>query len=707
MNPRLFKLDFSDALKNAKTQLIAVKEGGMEPFAPFEAVFETTMPPDVHWFGAFLREGEDRFSIHQLNHVPRATWSLRDAATEGLTEIVYAGKADRFGRVDLEFEARHASNPKPPTLDDIAALGRRAHPRLIVGDKGVFDRIKAARATNEVIAATDNHLWRYVDLVMKNKELVFKLDGRRLWSQAVTARTFGLLYAYKFSGEKKYIDRLEKELRAVSKWPTWNEEHFLDCALITFAFAVAYDWLYDDWTPEARDMIAAAIIEKGLKKAGPDDFWIHNGNNWAQVSHACMVAGSIAVADRCPELTQRLIASAVTTFHEPLEFYGPNGGFPEGVGYWLFATTYTVLAIDAFKAAFGTDFGLSADPGFAKSGEFQEIMMGPSGKLFGHSDSGSTRGPLPPIWWYAKTYNRPDLAAGIERELSLKFSDPGTQQGKVGDWDIPGCDHGCEYCYLPLIWMVDVPLVKGSSKIPLAWESRGDVPVVIQSSDRRDGDFFWAGIKGGCSNFSHAHADQGSFVFDAYGERWSIDLGGENYGIGEKRYGMKFWNNATLDSPRWTYLRIGPQGHSVVSIDAENPNHLAYANIVDFKSDGKGSSSCRVDLTDVYPITRKSASRIATMQSAPRCWTLEDRFEGVPIGTEFTWKMNTYADIKIDGKVATLIQNGKTLTLTATDGEWSTFKLDFTDQTPDDKIIQLHLKLKAVAENFSWSVSFR
>jgi len=42
--------------------------------------------------------------------------------------------------------------------------------------------------------------------------------------------------------------------------------------------------------------------------------------------------------------------------------------------------------------------------------------------------------------------------------------------------------------------------------------------------------------------------------------------------------------------------------------------------------------------------------------------------------------MNTYADIKIDGKVATLIQNGKTLTLTATDGEWSTFKLDFTDQ---------------------------
>jgi hypothetical protein len=68
----------------------------------------------------------------------------------------------------------------------------------------------------------------------------------------------------------------------------WNTSHFLDCAELTAAFAIAYDWLYDAWTSTQRDTIRQAIVSYGLS-FGVNSFtnssntfaWWHNVNgNW-------------------------------------------------------------------------------------------------------------------------------------------------------------------------------------------------------------------------------------------------------------------------------------------------------------------------------------------------------------------------------------------------------------------------------------------
>lgn len=58
----------------------------------------------------------------------------------------------------------------------------------------------------------------------------------------------------------------------------------------TLAFAVAYDWLYDQWTPDQREAIKWSIItlglEKGLSAYDETAFWVSVNGNWNCVSRA-------------------------------------------------------------------------------------------------------------------------------------------------------------------------------------------------------------------------------------------------------------------------------------------------------------------------------------------------------------------------------------------------------------------------------------
>ena len=67
--------------------------------------------------------------------------------------------------------------------------------------------------------------------------------------------------------------------------------------------------------------------------------------------------------------------------------YGPDGGYPEGFGYWGYGTSFQVMLIAALESAFGTDNGLSQAPGFMESARFMQYMTAPSGDCFCFSDS--------------------------------------------------------------------------------------------------------------------------------------------------------------------------------------------------------------------------------------------------------------------------------------------------------------------------------
>ena len=326
-------------------------------------------------------------------------------------------------------------------------------------------------------------------------------------------------------------------------------------------------------------------------------------------------------------------------------------------------------------------------------GLFPDLMTGPSGQLFNHSDSGRGRGILAPLWWYARELGRPDLVT-TERKI-----------GFANYAHAPAMDrnpHSCEFCFMPLIWMVDVPSESKSSKTPLSWWSGSSVPVTVQTASRDDPDAIWVAMKGGTAQASHAHADQGSFVLDALGERWAEDLGGESYGIGEAEHGMKFWDSSN-ESPRWSYFRLGLQGHNLVTIEGEEANVGGFAAL-NFCRCPKRDAICH--LSAVHP-SASSAKRTGSLAKDGKSYVIRDAFSGVKPGTVLVWRMNTYAKPKIDGRAVVLEKNGKRLRLEASAGEWSTFVPELPKSNPDPNLVQLQLRVTAdESGDAAWSVTF-
>lgn len=662
-----------------------------------EIRFRVPQSADVHWFGAYVRNGTDRWSIYTERLLPGGYFELVEASDkDGWAHVAFRARKADVGRT-VRFVARHAANPPPPDAAAIARVAKSAHPRLLIdGRADVFARIAAATSTNDVLAAAVKHMYGYADRLLTLPTAPNPMDGRRMWTQGFTARVHALAQTWKMTGDRRYLDRLEKEIRAVAAYPNWNPEHFLDTALFTYDFAIAYDWLFDDWSDEMRELIATTAIEKGLKQMEPDAFWIHNGNNWSQVNLGCMAFAAIAFAEKVPELAERIVRDAVCYLHEPAEFYGPHGNYTEGPGYWCFGTLYHVLAIDAFQSAFGTEFGLMDIPGFAASADLQDILQGPSGQLFCHSDGGPIRGDCTALWWLARRLNRPDVVAA-QRKIALEL-----YAKEPGEIMLPNKGHTCDYCFLPLIWMVDIPTAE-ASKVPNNWEGRGTAPITVQTANRADPDTIWIAMKGGTANASHAHADQGSFVLDALGERWAEDPGSASYGIGEKKYGMDFWDNARNDSPRWTFFHLGPQGHNLVRIEGEVANVVGFADLA--LKPGSGGKVAVCDLSEIHPAA-KSAIRTGTMSADGTSYTISDDYRGLKPGTELIWQMNTKASPKIDGKTVTLEKNSKRLKLVASDGTWSVVPPALSDGIKASGLVQLQLRVVSSGPDKSWSVTF-
>ena len=325
---------------------------------------------------------------------------------------------------------------------------------------------------------------------------------------------------------------------------------------------------------------------------------------------------------------------------------------------------------------------------------FPDMMTGPSGLLFNHSDSGKVRSKSAPLWWFARELGRPDVTT-VERKIAL-----------ASYAAVPGetAKHRCDNCFLPLIWMVDVPKAEKNS-LPLSWSSGSSVPLAVHTSTRDDPDAIWVAMKGGTAQASHAHADQGSFVLDALGVRWAEDLGGESYGIGEAEHGMKFWDSDN-DSPRWKYFRLGLEGHNVVTIEGEKPNVVGFATI-SFRRTGPARAGKEIacDLSSIHPAA-KSAKRIGSLAADGKIYVIHDAFGGVKPGTVFVWRMNTYAKPTIDGKVVILERDGRKLRLEASQGEWSTFVPPLPTTNPDPNVVQLQLRVVAESDDVAWSVTF-
>ncbi len=304
--------------------------------------------------------------------------------------------------------------------------------------------------------------------------------------------------------------------------------------------------------------------------------------------------------------------------------YAPDGAWAEGPGYWAYATSYNVLMLAALESALGTDFGLADMPGFSQTGLFPIYMTGPTGRAFNFEDSGDRIGRADCMFWLARRFGRPEFAWYALR----------ARPSAAG-----------------MIWSGQEAKDPAAAGLPLDKYWRG-VEVATLRSAWNDPQAVFVGIQAGSNRVNHNHLDCGSFVLEALGQRWFVDLGADNYNL-----------PGYFGGQRYTYYRLRAEGHNTLVINpSSGPDQdpRASARIRSFISE-KERSAVVADLSPVYaPHVRRAERGIALMRR--HHVLLQDEIEA-PKPAEVWWFAHTGAEIEVapGGRSALLQQEGKRL----------------------------------------------
>jgi len=512
--------------------------------------------------------------------------------------------------------------------DDPLKTLRTGHARLILLDSDL-DRIRLLIQQNALARKIHADLTKEAERLITTPTAEYKLAGPRLQAQsrACLDRIYTLALLYRLDGRKPFLDRAVQELRAAADFKDWNPSYFPDTAEITQAFAIGYDWLYPALTEEQRAWIRQAIVEKGLTPAmaayQSQAAWVTGRNNWNEVSNAGIAMGALAVAEDEPEKSRTLVQDALDSIPHALAAYTPDGGWPEGPGYWHAGTSSAVALLAALDSALGTDFGLSAARGFDRAGRFRVYFSGPSGKSFNYADAHERTEPAPEMFWLARRFAEPVYAwheehllqAGLAPDaLDLVWFQPEARSPKQENWPLNAIFHEVQVAFLRSSW---------------------DDPNAL-----------FVGVKGGDNKTHHGHLDLGEFVLDAGGVRWAPDLGPDDFNLA-----------AASSRQRSSEFRMRTEFHNNVMIDDENQDPHAEATIgAHFFS--PDFSWVDVDLSHAYHHLKSYRRRIGIAQAQQVF--IQDLLESEqPV--EALWGMLTDADVALSGQTAELQKNGWTL----------------------------------------------
>lgn len=528
-----------------------------------------------------------------------------------------------------------AEVPRAAVLDRTARA--TAHPRLFwtaAEDSAMHEKIRVdprLKAAAEAAQLTADHM-------LGEAPVVYRKDGRRLLgrSREALGRMTHLGFAWRITGEQKYFDRALAELRAMAAMPDWNPSHFLDVAEMTLAAALGYDWLYPRLASEDRAWIKQALEEKGLApylEAAAKPGWERGRNNWNQVCHAGMVAGALALLEDDPGRAAEVIQRALEGLPAVMKVYNPDGNYPEGPAYWNYGTSFNVMLVAMLESALGTDFGLSQSPGFLKTGEFPLQTMGPTLLAFNFGDCGVGASFSPAMPWFAARTRQPELMwyewELLERGIARVRSTKGRAQ--------------IERLFpLAMVWAEkNAPRRPPVEKV---WHARGQNPLVIFRGSWTDPGAVFLAIKAGTPSASHGHMDSGSFVLDAAGARWSLDLGAQDYNQLEQR-GIRLWD-FSQESERWGIFRYHNRAHSTLMVNDASQRVTSQAPILECAANDAGGVA-EVDLTETYADQLARARRTFTL--AGRRVTIEDQLTATNTPAKVRWGMVTSATLKTAG----------------------------------------------------------
>jgi len=470
--------------------------------------------------------------------------------------IAFGGSFNVFGQEKAKYDKLFVwitpENPwqKTPEItvseQDVTTRFKKGHPRLFMTDS-LIAKIREQSKTDELLA-------RYIKEVIDQANASIDAGEPRN-DRELMKRIFEWGFAYRWSGENKYLEQAKQNLLELTERNEWDWFHFLGAGEASVVAGIGYDIFYNGLDEQSRKQIVHGIIKNGLNPgiaaySGAPFGWFKDvHHNWNQVCNSGLIIAALAIAEEGDDnlwYAKFIVPKAVRSLAMAMNEYAPDGSYPEGPGYWGFGTSYSILGLEALSNSLGTEFGLSKFKGFDQTFYYQWYVTGTSGNIMSFADASpnSKRTPNGLMLWMAKKFGD-QLLANNEHDL-LKASGK-----KASAYDV--------LFYVP-------PIKVSGADMPLDRYFRGPVEVVTMRTSWTDQNGLFIGVKAGYSQANHGHLDLGNFEMDALGERWFYDLGGDDY------YLPEYFN---MNSTRWKYYRAGSKSHNVPLIDNANQYFFA------------------------------------------------------------------------------------------------------------------------------------
>ncbi len=513
----------------------------------------------------------------------------------------------------------------------VEAIGNNLpnHPRLYFSEKD-FRRLRRTtfgHRGNRYVRNISMGIIKAADSLAMHEDYPYRKDasGRRILencSRPVLRCLFQTAYAYKMTGEQKYLDRAISLLETVCAYPDWNPRHYLDVAELALGVALAYDWLYNEIPSGLRDRVADKVIHEGLETSFKSKFnkWCYEVNNRNQVCNAGLAIAALAVWEKAPMLCRDVLESSITRNRLAMaSLYAPDGIYAEGAVYWSYGTTFEVALLDALESVLGTDYGLSEAPGFDRTPYFEMNMFSSTGReqdYFNYADSEDALTLPGCIWYFVRRSGDSGFlwpAREMYEQSSLLYDD--------------------RLAFITLYEAVHAQIKKIAEPDAAPFFGDGSTPLAVLRTGWNKDDLYLA-VKGGSASSSHAHMDAGSFVFDAYGTRWACDPPRPSYAATEK-----WWkdNGKKRSEVIWDFFSYRNTSHNTLTVNGKKHSIRGKAHLVKRMDSPDYLGAC-IDMGEIFGEDLSQAERTVAIVNGSRLEVVDVLETGAaPANIRWTW----------------------------------------------------------------------
>ena len=565
-----------------------------------------------------------------------------------------------------------AAKFKAPAANEYLAGIQKVRPRLI-HNKTTWDYLKGQVAADPVLGKIMEAMKASGEDLLQDPGLT-RINGEDGGEGPKALFRIGLLGALTYGdGDLKWQDKGKQELLSLtdkSVFRDWHPDLADNVADLVIATCLGYDWFYTALNAQEKVTVRTYLTEKGIdaliahlegepvpetakgvsggqtaapkakapaKKAPTKD----DGKTPPDAEHmaaaSALLIAAICLVDDEPGVAKKAADAAAKVFGTGLERFAPAGVWPEGLPAGEAVMDYVAMVAQSRKAAAGNDLGISLVEGIPQFGVARMHMLSPIGQLFNFGDlprSSRGGGSIRP-WvatWLCGVHGNPGIpavAAGGKQAVSSSYF------GQVGSF------------------LYYNPHAAGDGTADsMDFALPGGFVATSRSGWGKD-DYYIA-VKGGDNADHTAQLDIGSFVLDAGGQRWGIELGGE----AEQAPGFEVKPGADRTKRFEVYLE-GTAGQNTLTV-AGNQDLEAKAGVLLGASDPAHGLAV-VDMTKAYSKWAKDVLRGIMIVRGTKPYAVVQDDLVMKNSNTLTWSMHTKAEIAADGSKATLSLGGKKL----------------------------------------------